>query len=102
MSTTTAEPAAPSTSGRRRRPVILAVDGEPAVLAAVARDLRRGFGERFQVLRAGSGEEGLEVLRDARTRELQVALLSRRPAHAPAVARSAAAQKISVRAAQGV
>ena len=60
---------------RRRRPVILAVDDEPGVLAAVARDLRRGFGERFQVLRAGSGAEALETLGEARTRGLQVALL---------------------------
>lgn len=30
-----------------RRPPIVAVDDEPAVLAAVARDLRRGFGERL-------------------------------------------------------
>ncbi len=29
---------------RERRPAIIAVDDEPAVLAAVARDLRRGFG----------------------------------------------------------
>ena len=36
-----------------RRPAIVAVDDEPAVLAAVARDLRRGFGERYRILRAG-------------------------------------------------
>ena len=38
-----------------RRPAIVAVDDEPAVLAAVARDLRRGFGERYRIVRAGSG-----------------------------------------------
>ena len=58
-----------------RRPAILAVDDEPAVLAAVARDLRRGFGERFRILRAGSGAEALELLRELRTRGDQVALL---------------------------
>jgi thioredoxin reductase (NADPH) len=58
-----------------RRPAILAVDDEPAVLAAVARDLRRGFGERFRILRAGSGAEALEVLRELRTRGDAVALL---------------------------
>ncbi|HEY3758661.1 MAG TPA: FAD-dependent oxidoreductase [Solirubrobacteraceae bacterium] len=58
-----------------RRPAILAVDDEPAVLAAVARDLRRGFGERFRILRAGSGAEALEVLRELRTRGDRVALL---------------------------
>ena len=46
---------------RRRRPAIVAVDDEPAVLAAVARDLRRGFGERYRVMRAGSGAEALEL-----------------------------------------
>ena len=59
----------------RRRPAILAVDDEPAVLAAVARDLRRGFGERFRILRAGSGAEALEILRELRTRGEPVALL---------------------------
>jgi thioredoxin reductase (NADPH) len=60
---------------RRRRPAILAVDDEPAVLAAVARDLRRGFGERYRVMRAGSGQEGLEILKELRQRGDQVALL---------------------------
>jgi thioredoxin reductase (NADPH) len=45
------------------------------VLAAVARDLRRGFGERFRVLRSSSGTEALEILRELRTRGDQVALL---------------------------
>src|ERR1700680_2174266 len=58
-----------------RRPAILVVDDEPAVLAAVARDLRRGFGERFRVLRASSGSEALGVLRELRTRGERVAML---------------------------
>jgi len=58
-----------------RRPAILAVDDEPAVLAAVARDLRRGFGERFRILRATSGQEALDLLGEIRTRGDQVALL---------------------------
>jgi thioredoxin reductase (NADPH) len=59
----------------RRRPAIIAVDDEPAVLAAVSRDLRRGFGERYRVMRAGSGAEGLELLRQVRARGDQIALL---------------------------
>ncbi len=59
----------------RRRPAIVLVDDEPAVLAAVSRDLRRGFGERFRIVRAASGEEGLEVLRELVRRGEQVALL---------------------------
>ena len=58
-----------------RRPAIVAVDDEPAVLTAVARDLRRGFGERFRVLRAGSGAEALELVRELRARGDQVAML---------------------------
>src|SRR5687768_1614105 len=58
-----------------RRPAILAVDDEPAVLAAVARDLRRGFGERYRILRATSGAEALEVLSELRRRGDQVAML---------------------------
>jgi thioredoxin reductase (NADPH) len=59
----------------RRRPAIVVVDDEPAVLAAVARDLRRGFGEHYRIVRAVSGEEGLEVLRELARRGEQVALL---------------------------
>jgi thioredoxin reductase (NADPH) len=70
MPGTPPEPAAPE-----RRPAILAVDDEPTVLAAVARDLRRGFGERFRVLRAASGPEALDVLRQLRTRGDLVAML---------------------------
>jgi thioredoxin reductase (NADPH) len=65
------EPVAP----RQRRPAIVAVDDEPAVLAAVARDLRSGFGERYRILRAGSGDEALEMLAELRRRGEPVALL---------------------------
>jgi thioredoxin reductase (NADPH) len=56
------------------RPAILAVDDEPTVLAAVARDLRRGFGEHYRILRAGSGQEALELLEELRRRGDQLAL----------------------------
>jgi thioredoxin reductase (NADPH) len=69
---TTADPAAQE---RRPRPAIVAVDDEPAVLAAVARDLRRGFGDRYRILRAGSGAEALDLLKQLRTRGDAVALL---------------------------
>src|SRR6185312_2397108 len=58
-----------------RRPAILAVDDEPAVLGAVARDLRRGFGERYRILRASSGPEALGLLTELRTRGDQAAML---------------------------
>jgi thioredoxin reductase (NADPH) len=58
-----------------KRPAIVAVDDEPAVLGAVARDLRRGFGERYRILRAGSGPEALDLLGELRTRGDQAAML---------------------------
>jgi thioredoxin reductase (NADPH) len=69
------EPVESPGASSARRPAIVAVDDEPAVLAAVARDLRRGFGERFRVLRAGSGAEALELVRELRARGDQVAML---------------------------
>jgi thioredoxin reductase (NADPH) len=62
-------------SDTQRRPAIVVVDDEPAVLAAVSRDLRRAFGERYRILRAPSGAEALEIVRQSRTRGDQVALL---------------------------
>src|ERR1700687_2221403 len=62
-------------SESERRPAIVVVDDEPAVLAAVSRDLRVGFGERYRVLRSTSGTEALEVLRRLRARGDQVAML---------------------------
>ena len=59
----------------QRRPAILAVDDEPAVLAAVARDLRRGFGENYRILRAGSGPAALELMGDLRRRGDPLALV---------------------------
>jgi thioredoxin reductase (NADPH) len=75
MSTTAPATDSNQSNGRPRRPVILAVDDEPAVLAAVARDLRRGFGERYRIVRATSGAEALDALGEIRDRHEQVALL---------------------------
>src|SRR4051812_50183031 len=60
---------------RRRRAAIVCVDDEPAVLAAVARDLRRRFGEHYRIVRAGSGPGALETGRELRRRGEQGALL---------------------------
>jgi thioredoxin reductase (NADPH) len=61
-------------SRRLEKPVILAVDDEPTVLGAVARDLRREYGQRYRVLRADSGESALELVRDVKLRSVPVAL----------------------------
>src|SRR5262245_40993187 len=60
---------------RRRRPAIVVVDDEPVVLAAVARDLRRRFGEQYRIVRATSGPEAMDALRALVARGEQVALL---------------------------
>jgi thioredoxin reductase (NADPH) len=57
------------------KPVILAVDDDREVLQAVARDLRRQYAEQFRILRAGSGEEALDALRELRLADEPVALL---------------------------
>ncbi|MGY1692705.1 FAD-dependent oxidoreductase [Geodermatophilus sp. SYSU D01105] len=57
------------------RPVLLSVDDDPGVSRAVARDLRRRYGEDFRVLRAASGDEALEALRELKLRGDPVAVL---------------------------
>ncbi|MGK5115493.1 MULTISPECIES: FAD-dependent oxidoreductase [unclassified Geodermatophilus] len=50
------------------KPVLLSVDDDPGVSRAVARDLRRRYGEEFRVLRAASGDEALDALRELKLR----------------------------------
>ena len=57
------------------RPVILTVDDDPSVSRAVARDLRRQYGDQHRVLRASSGADGLEALRELKLRGEPVAVL---------------------------
>jgi thioredoxin reductase (NADPH) len=58
-----------------RRPALLVVDDEPPVLRAVQRDLRGRFGEEYRVLRAGSGAEAEELMRELRRRGEALALV---------------------------
>jgi thioredoxin reductase/ActR/RegA family two-component response regulator len=57
------------------KPVLLSVDDDPGVSRAVARDLRRRYGEDHRVLRASSAAEGLEALRELKLRGDPVAVL---------------------------
>jgi thioredoxin reductase (NADPH) len=57
------------------RPALLAVDDDGPVLAAVERDLRARYAERYQIYTAASGEQALDLLRRLRLREDPVALL---------------------------
>jgi len=56
-------------------PAILTVDDDLAVSRAVARDLRRQYGDRYRIVRAGGGAEALDALREIKLRGEQVALL---------------------------
>src|ERR1700749_1029132 len=58
-----------------RRATILAVDDEPTVLAAVARDLRRGVGDPYRIRRPPSGTEALELLNEMRRRGESLAMV---------------------------
>jgi len=55
------------------KPVILAVDDDPQVLAAVRRDLRSHYGSDYQVIAAASGAEGLETVHELKGRARTVA-----------------------------
>jgi thioredoxin reductase (NADPH) len=57
-----------------RNPVILTVDDDPAVSRAVARDLRRHYGERYRIVRAESGQDALETINELKLRGDTVAV----------------------------
>jgi len=57
------------------RPVIVTVDDDPSVSRAIARDLRRRYGERNRIVRAESGEQALDALRQMKLRGDQVAVI---------------------------
>jgi thioredoxin reductase (NADPH) len=57
------------------RTAIVTVDDDPGVSRAVARDLRRRYGEQHRIVRAESGEAALEALREMKLRGDQVAVL---------------------------
>jgi thioredoxin reductase (NADPH) len=54
---------------------LLTVDDDPGVSRAVARDLRRHYGETHRIVRAESGEQALDALREMKLRGEQVAVL---------------------------
>ena len=58
-----------------RKPVILTVDDDISVLEALVQDLRRHYGSRYRIIRATSGQSGLEVLEELKRRGEAIALL---------------------------
>ena len=60
---------------RPPRPALVVVDDDPEVLRAVARDLRRRYGDDYRVVRAGTGAEAVEAVRELTDRGDAVALV---------------------------
>ena len=56
------------------KPVILSVDDDREVLAAVERDLRKQYRARYRIVTAASGQEALEAARELKRRGTPVAL----------------------------
>ena len=56
------------------KPVILTVDDEPEVLNAVERDLRRRFAPDYRIVKAQSGAQALDAVRQLKQRRASVAL----------------------------
>jgi thioredoxin reductase (NADPH) len=57
------------------RPVIITVDDDPGVSRAVARDLRRRYGQDYRIVRSESGAQALASLREMKLRGDPVAVL---------------------------
>jgi thioredoxin reductase (NADPH) len=57
------------------RPILLAVDDDANVLEAVVQDLRREYGATYRIMRAPSGQIGLDTLAQLKARQEPVALL---------------------------
>lgn len=58
-----------------KKPVILAVDDDPQVLAAVRRDLRSRYRDQYTVVSAGSGQEALAAAHELKRRGDALALI---------------------------
>lgn len=56
-------------------PVILVVDDDPQVLAAIRRDLRSRYRADYRVLAAGSGEAALDVIHELKARGDSLAMI---------------------------
>ena len=56
------------------KPTILTVDDDLEVLQAIARDLRKQYGDRFRIVRANSGASAIEALEQLKLRNETVAL----------------------------
>ncbi len=53
----------------------MTVDDDPSVSRGVARDLRRKYGDEYRIVRAESGEQALDALKELKLRGDQVAVI---------------------------
>src|SRR5271155_5014151 len=75
--TSESSPQAGASQVTRGRTAIVTVDDDPDVSRAVARDLRRRYGEQHRIVRAESGEAALDALRQMKLRgDLVAAILA--------------------------
>jgi thioredoxin reductase (NADPH) len=56
-------------------PILMTVDDDVSVSRAVARDLRRRYGKEYRIVRADSGADGLEALKEIKLRGETVAAI---------------------------
>lgn len=57
------------------KPILLIVDDDPQVLAAVRRDLRSRYRERYTVMSSSSGQEALDTARELKSRGDSLAMV---------------------------
>jgi len=57
------------------KPVLMTVDDDPGVSRSVARDLRRRYGQDYRIVRAESGADALDALRELALRGERVAAI---------------------------
>lgn len=57
------------------RPIIVAVDDDPAVLSAVRGDLRRQYGQHYRIMVAPGGAEAIDLLKELKLRDAPLALV---------------------------
>jgi len=56
------------------KPIIMAIDDEPQVLNAVTRDLQTQYQSDYQIMRASSGHEAMDAVKELKRRNLAIAL----------------------------
>ncbi|WP_201977624.1 FAD-dependent oxidoreductase [Hymenobacter rubidus] len=58
-----------------KKPIILTIDDDTQVLAAITRDLRQEFSQDYRILRVNSGPEGLATIQELKAKEEPLALI---------------------------